>query len=190
VGTTTFFDFATLSGIGGASEVSASSVSVSPLGGLFDPGLSVAVSVSAAADIIVETIFTYRVSGALYTADAISLSNSSEAGDGAVTDTQNFCLGGTFAPDGTSGCSGTPGALVAVNGIQNTDSAQFTPASLISITDDFVVDGGTAGSATGGTFADRLSAVPEPSSGFLFAIATAAAVSLQLSLSKRRSSGE
>jgi len=190
VGGNTVFDFATVSGIGGGTEIPKSAVSLSPLGGSFDSGLSVSVNVSASAATILETIFTYRVSGGLYTADSITLGNSSQSGSGAVTDTQNFCAGGTFGPDGVSGCTGTPGTLVAVNGVQNTDSAQFPPASLLSITDDFVVDGGTAGSASGGMFTDRLTAIPEPSSAWLIAIATAFATSLRLSLRTRRSSGQ
>jgi len=179
VGSNTFFDFATVSGISRATEIPTSSVSVSPLGGSFDPGLTVTVNVSASADTLFEAIFTYRITGGSYTANAISLSNSSQTGDGAVTDTQNFCAGGTFGPDGVTGCTGKPGALVAVNGVQNSDSAQFTSVSLLSITDDFVIDGGTAGTANGGTFTDRFSSVPEPSSAFLLTIATAVAVSLK-----------
>jgi hypothetical protein len=101
----------------------------------------------------------------------LTLSNSSETGNGDVTDTQNFCEGGSFGPDGVDGCAGTSGALITVDGAQNTDHAALQSASLLSITDDIIVDSGGTGSASGGTFVDQLNpptGVPEPGTYLLF----------------------
>lgn len=173
VGVNQFFDFATVPGTAGASEISTNSVSLAPLGGSSNPGLSVIIRASASANTLLETIFTYRAAGGEYSSDNIALNNSSETGDGGVTDTQNYCLGGTFGPDGVSGCSGTAGALLTVDGVQNNDSISFASTALLAITDDFVVDGGTGGSAQGGKITDQFTAVPEPSIFGLFGIAAA-----------------
>jgi hypothetical protein len=84
-----------------------------------------------------------------------------------VTDIQNYCAGGTFGPDGVTGCAALTGALVTLDGIQQTDSASFGAVGSLSITDDFTLDGGLGGSASGGNFTDQftagsISAVPEP----------------------------
>jgi hypothetical protein len=62
-----------------------------------------------------------------------------------------------------------------VDGIQNTDSTGLGGAGSVSVTDDFTLDGGTAGSATGGTFTDEFAAMtpvttPEPSSSLQLSV--------------------
>jgi hypothetical protein len=82
-----------------------------------------------------------------------------------VTDIQNYCAGGTFGPDGVTGCAAVTSALVTLDGIQQTDSASFAGVSLLSITDDFTLDGGLGGSASGGSFTDQFTAVGFGSTG-------------------------
>jgi hypothetical protein len=131
-----------------------------------------------------EAIFNYLISGPAYLSDLITLSGSSESGNGDVTDTQNYCVSGHFGSNGVSGCTGSStGSLIAVDGVFQTGSAAFSGPASLSITDDFVLDsgGGAAGSgsASGGTFADQFTAVsatPEPGAYLLTGIGLAFAI--------------
>jgi hypothetical protein len=180
IGSNTLYDFQTVGGTAGATEIPTLDVTIIPLGGNFNPGFTASVSQSADANKELETIFTYRISGNSYVGDSITLGGSSETGDGAVTDVQNFCAGGTFGADGLTGCTGSPGSLLTLNGTQNNDSTALGPASLLSVTDDFTLDGGLAGSASGGNFTDRFSAVPEPLSYWLTVLGLALALGIKL----------
>ena len=117
---------------------------------------------------MLESIFTYKISGPAFTMDMITLSGGSETADGGVSDIQNYCVGGSFGPDGVTGCNGSAsGTLLTLDGVQNTDNTSIASVSLLSITDDFVLDGGLAGTASGVAFADQFTAtststVPEP----------------------------
>ncbi len=175
IGGDTIGSFATLSGITGATAIDPAMVEIKPSGGTADPELLFEVDETADANSVLESLFTYTISGTAFTMETITLSGSSETGDGGVTDTQNYCAGGAFGPDGVTGCSGSAtGTLLTFDGIQNTDQTSFAGTTLLSITDDFVLDGGTAGSASGGMFLDQFaatSAVPEPNGIFLLAAA-------------------
>jgi len=168
IGNNLLASFATVPGTFGATELDPLSVSVTPSGGAANPQLMVSVDASAQAGQLFETIFTYQISGNPYLQSTITLSNSSETVDGAVTDIQNLCEGGSFGPDGVTGCPGTADVLITADGIQNSDQTALGSPTLLSVTDDFTVDGGTAGTASGGTFDDQFlaqttpSAVPEP----------------------------
>jgi hypothetical protein len=109
-----------------------------------------------------ETFFSYYIKGTNLVGAFASLSGSSETVDGAVAGIENYCLGGSFGPDGVDGCPGTNGALVTVDGFQNTDSAGFSHAAFLDVTNDFTIDGGTLGTASAGTFTNSFAAVPEP----------------------------
>jgi hypothetical protein len=186
IGTTTIYDFETVSGTSGATPISTGDVTIGPLGGTFDPGVIVSVNTAAGANSLLEAIFTYRLSGPSFTSDSITLSGSSETGDGAVTDVQNYCAGGTFGPDGVTGCTGAPGSLLTLDGVQHQDATGLGPAGLLSITDDFTLDGGLSGSASGGTFTDQFTAVPEPSSYLLTGLGFAFALLLPIHLARDR----
>jgi hypothetical protein len=167
IGSNTLFGFQTVSGTAGATPIATSALAITPFGGATSFGFTAALTQTAGANSLLETIFTYQISGNSYTGSSIALAGSSETGDGAVTDIQNYCAGGTFGPDGVTGCTAVMGALVTLDGIQQTDSASFAGVSLLSITDDFTLDGGLGGSASGGSFTDQftarsVSAVPEP----------------------------
>ena len=168
IGGSTFSDFQIVSGTTGATPIDPTAVTIAPFGGATDPGIQGMTNLVATGDLL-ESIFTYRVSGRSYTDDTITLANSSETGLGDVSEVQNFCAGGTFGSDGVSGCTGTPGSLLTVDGVQNQNMSALGPASFLSITDDFTLDG-TFGSAAGGTFSDQFNAVPEPVSFLLSGI--------------------
>ncbi len=165
IGPNLLASFATLTGTTGATELAPSSVSITPSGGNGSPQLLFSVDTSATANQLFETIFTYKISGNPYFQSNIALANSSETVDGAVTDIQNLCEGGSFGPDGVTGCPGTSDTLLTIDGVQNTDMTALGSPTLLSVTDDFTVDGGTAGTAAGGTSTDQFlaqTAVPEP----------------------------
>jgi hypothetical protein len=167
IGSNTLFGFQTVSGIAGATTIATSALAITPFGGTTSFGFTATTTQTAGAGSLFESIFTYQISGNSYTGSSIALAGSSETGDGAVTDIQNYCAGASFGPDGVTGCAATPGALVTLDGIQQTDLASFAGVGLLSITDDFTLDGGLGGSASGGNFTDQftarsVSAVPEP----------------------------
>jgi hypothetical protein len=151
------------SGTFGATELPPSAVSIQPSGGTANPQLTFTVNEQTPP--FLETFFTYQISGNPYTQSQIDLSNSSETVDGAVTDIQNICEGGNFGPDGVTGCPGVSDSLLTLDGVQNTDSTTLLAPSFLDVTDDFTLDPGTAGSASGGVFSDQFTAsttVPEP----------------------------
>jgi len=180
IGQNTLYDFQTVSGISGATPISTADVSISPLGGNLNLGVTASVSQVAGANSQLELLFTYQISGASYVADSITLGGSSETADGAVTDIQNFCAGGVFGPDGVTGCTGLAGSLLTLDGVQNHDSTVLGAASSLGVTDDLTLDGGLMGSASGGTITDRFSAVPEPFSYLLTGLGLALGLAAKL----------
>jgi len=141
----TLSNFAVVSGSTGGTAIAPSAILLSPGGGSFDPSLKTSVSVTASAGNTLEATFTFTISGHPYTASSIVLSNSSESGDGAVTGLQDFCGGAAFGSDGS--CSGTLGSLATLDGVQSNDAATFSPVTLLGVTNDLTVDGGSTGSA-------------------------------------------
>lgn len=193
IGGDTLSNFTTLSGTTGAMELSTGAVSINPSGGTADPSLAFTTTQTANANALLETIFTYTVSGQVYSGAATSLSNSSETNDGAVSNVENFCAGGSFGPDGVSGCSGSAGSLLTLDVIQNSDASGTALSSFLSVTDDFTLDGGLSGSATGGTFTNSFTATPEPASlalGMLGLALVAGGSRRKAHFSERKTSGE
>jgi hypothetical protein len=175
IGGDTFSNFMDLGGTFGATQLNPAAVTITPLGGSLNPGLTASVRQTATGS-IVETMFSYDVSGITYIGESITLSGASETGTGAVSDIQNYCEGGNFGPN-ISGCAGTSGTLLTVDGVQNQDSATFDPPHFLNLIDDLTLDG-TGGSASGASITDRFTAVPEPTAvmitvlGFTFLIAS------------------
>ncbi len=183
IGGDTFSSFQTLSGQTGATAIGAGSVLITPGGTSTAPELTFTTTSTAAANALFESIFDYKISGISFTGSALSLRNSSETVDGGVTDLENFCAGGSFGADGVSGCTGTAGSLLTLDGIQNSDISSLGPISLVSVTDDFTVSGGTAGTASGGIFTNSFTAVsttPEPGSILLAGLGFAFAAGVRL----------
>ena len=166
IGNNTLYDFKVFTaGTAGATELAASLVNLTPSGGNYNPSLALSVNQTATAPTALETFFTYDISGTGLVGAFAALSGSSATVDGAVSGIENYCLGGSFGADGVDGCPGSNGALVtlAIDGFsQNTDSAGFSKVSFINVTNDFTISGGTAGTASAGTFIDSFAAVPEP----------------------------
>jgi hypothetical protein len=160
IGNNTLYDFTVFSsGTTGATELQSLSVNLNPSGGNYFPTLAVSVTQTATDGNLIETFFTYDISGAGYIGTSATLSGSSETlPDGAVTGIENYCEGGSFGPDGLDGCPGANGALVTADGFQNADSAAFSKIPFIAVTDDFTIDG----PASGGTFTNSFTSVPEP----------------------------
>jgi hypothetical protein len=148
-------------GTTGATEIDPTLVTIDPSAGTAGPSLTFGLTESATAPTLYESIFTYLISGPEFTGETITLSGSMETVDGAVTDVQNNCAGGVFGPDGVTGCTGTAGSLLTLDGVQNMDQIGFANQRSIAVTDDFTIDGGTAGTASGGIFVDQFT-VPEP----------------------------
>jgi hypothetical protein len=182
IGTNTLASFTTLTGSAGTTAISPGAITIRPGGSTTNPALTFQFSQTANPGQTEEAIFDYAISGAAYIADMLSLSNSSESGNGGVSDAQNFCAGGSFGSNGVSGCTGTTsGGLVTIDGAQNTDHATLTSPHLLSITDDIVVDSGGVGTASGGIFVDQFTATaiptgaPEPATYLLFSTGIAVA---------------
>ncbi len=164
IGGETFSNFSILSGQTGATELSAASITITPSGGVYSPDLTFTTSQSASTNALLESFFTYDVTGASLVSSAITLAGSSETGDGGVTEIENYCAGGKFGPDGVDGCTGSAGSLLTLDGAQNADYSGLGPVTFLNVTDDFVISGGTIGSASGGIFTNTFAAVPEPAS--------------------------
>lgn len=182
IGTDSLSNFQDLSGTAGATEIAATAVTITPIGGTFSPGLSTVLHMTAPSGTILETMFTYKISGATFVGETITLTNSSETVDGAVSEVQNICEAGSFGPDGVTGCTGTPGSLLTLDGVQNQDSTTLDPPLYVNLTDDITLDGGLAGSATGGTFTDQFTAVPEPGGFFIAGLGLIFAIALKRAL--------
>lgn len=167
IGSETLSNFQIVSGQAGATAIAPGSLSLGPGGGGSDVSLTFTTNQTANTGSLLEAIFTYEISGASFTSSAISLMNSSETVDGAVAEIENFCAGGSFGPDGVTGCTGTAGSLLTLDGFQNSDQSSITPTPFVNVTNDFTLDGGTAGSASGGVFTNTFTAttaIPEPCS--------------------------
>ena len=174
IGTNTVFGFNTPSGISGATPIAPGSVNIMPSGGTSSPTLTFTISATASNGSLLEALINYSISGNQYTSDSITLAGSSSSGNGAVTDIQNYCLGGSFDSTGVNNCSSgnTNEHLLLGDG---SDSVSFSPTSSLNVTDDYTLDSGGSGSgntAGGGTITDSFTAtaaVPEPGTYLLVA---------------------
>jgi hypothetical protein len=186
IGTNLVSSFTTLPGTTGGTELDPANISISTFGGSSSPQLVFTVSESPS--VLEEALFTYKISGNSYTQSEIDLSKASETGDGGVTDVQNLCVDGTFGPDGVTGCNGSASlSQLTLDGALNSSQTPLDALSFLSVTDDFTIDPGTDGTASGGVFTDTFTAgtttgttVPEPKSTVFFGVlALALAVALK-----------
>ena len=173
IGNNTVTSFTLLTGLAGSTPISPMSITVTPFGSASLPELSFQTTATASAGNILDDIFTYQISGAGINMVSAILSGTSMTGDGGATLIKNLCRGGTFDATGVSGCSsGMPSTLVALG--NSSDMKSFQPAYSIAVTDDFTLDGGLAGSASGGTFSNQF-VVPEPGTMLLAGLGLAIA---------------
>lgn len=182
IGSIVLSGFQTLPGITGSTPISPQNITITPLGGNTNPGIMLQTSITATAGQLFDTRINYRISGNSYTGDTITLANTSSSGNGAVTDIQDYCLGGAFGPNGVTGCTGKAGNLLVLGNGSN--QATFPAVSSISVTHEFTLDSGGTGSASGGTVTDQFVAlaappgtpVPEPATYVLTGLGLALAV--------------
>lgn len=161
IGGDTLSNFSVLAPLYG-SQIANGSIIVTPSGGTFNPTLTFSTNplLNASGGNAFETYFSYDISGLPYVAISSTLSGSSETGDGAVNDIASFCEGASFDSNGV--CSMANSSLSTVDGALNTDMAGFAAVNMLNVQNDFVIDPGTMGTASGGTFTNSFSAVPEP----------------------------
>jgi hypothetical protein len=168
IGSSLLSGFETLPGSNGSLPISPVAINITPVMGAGDVGLTFNLAANAVGGSILEALISYRISGGSYTVGSISAGGTSTSGNGAVTDIQNFCRGGTFGPDGVTGCStGQAGSLLLLG--DGSVSTSFAAATSLSVTDDITFDSGGSGTgnrAAGGVFTDRFTSapasVPEP----------------------------
>lgn len=161
IGGDTLSNFSVLAPLYG-SQIANSTITITPTGGTFNPTLTFSTNplLNASGGNAYETYFSYDISGQPYVGISSTLSGSSETGDGAVNDIVSFCEGGSFDMNGV--CSKPNSSLSTVDGALNTDMASFGSVMMLNVTNDFVVDPGLSGTASGGTFTNSFTAVPEP----------------------------
>lgn len=174
VGSANFFDFSSAPSFFGGTEISASSILVTPTATASGPQLAFGLSANASFSELVGVLIGYSGSGLPINGATLSLAGAGATNDGVVTLVQDLCLGGAFGVDPTV-CSGTTRTLVvAVDAIGNTgpDSRSFAATSFFDVFVDLTLDGGFDGSAflRGGSAVTSFAAVapaaavPEPAS--------------------------
>jgi hypothetical protein len=156
-------------------------ITITPTGGLYNPGLTISTNQTANSGSLLEIIFAYQISGQMYIGTSALLGGSSESGGGGVTGIENYCAGGAFlGADHVSGCNGTNGALVTDDGMLQGDMGAFGKVSFVNVASDFTFDSGIGGTASGGTFNNSFTAVPEPVSSALAGLGLALAIAFRL----------
>ncbi len=189
IGTNTLSGFQVLPGLAGSTAVSPGNISITPIGGTNNPGLTAMTNLTATNGQIFDALISYMLTGNIYTSDSITLSNATSSGNGAVTDIQNFCAGGVFEPNGVTGCtSGNAGSLLVLGGPgANTNQTNLQPIGKLTITHDLTIDGGGNGSASGATVTDQFAAtssIPEPATYVLAGLGLALAAFRKLRSAK------
>lgn len=166
IGNDQLSSFQALSVLAGSTAIAPVGVTVTPGGSDANPTLLFNLTSAARSNAVNDLRFTYQIGGNNVTGSMIALANTSVTADGAVTYARNLCEAGRFGSDGVSGCTGTAAQLVALN--SGSDATTFPGVSFLHVSDDFTVDGGLSGSASGGQFIDQFTAsaagskVPEP----------------------------
>jgi hypothetical protein len=185
IGADTLSNFQVASGITGATPITPADVSISASASGLNLNLTISVDQTASANTQLEALFSYQLSGASFTGESSTLSGASETGDGAVTDVENICAGGMFAPGMPTGCTGLAASLLTLDGVQNQNSTNFPAHGFFDVFVDLTLDGGLAGSASGATVNDTYSGVPEPFSFSLTILGLALGIGAQLQRSRR-----
>lgn len=152
----TFGSFQSLPNLNLSIQIPTQSAIIAPLG-TGQPGFTVQVTANAQAGFLDELRFSFVVSGGTVTGSTITSANTSMTGDGAVTEIQDFCFGGQFGDAAVlTGCAGATGTLLDI--APGTMQAAFNPVSTVQVVADITVDGGTSGSASGGSFVNQFTA--------------------------------
>lgn len=189
IGVDTISNFQVASGIAGATPISPFDISISASGSGLNLSLTVSVDQTAAANSELEALFSYQLSGGSFVGESSTLSGASETGDGAVTDIENVCAGGMFAPGMPTGCTGMSATLTTLDGVQNQNSTNFPARTFFDVFTDLTLDGGLSGSASGATVTNTYSGVPEPFTSSLTILGLALGLAAKLRRSGRRRLG-
>jgi hypothetical protein len=185
IGADTISNFQVASGITGATAISPSDISISGSSSGLNLSLTISVDQTAGANTQLEALFSYQISGGSFIGDSSTLSGASETGDGAVTDIENICAGGTFAPGMPTGCTDFAASLTTLDGVQNLNATDFPAHTFFDVFTDLTLDGGLSGSASGATVTDTYSGVPEPFTSSLTGLGLALGIGAKLRLSRR-----
>jgi hypothetical protein len=173
IGSVVVSDFTLLPNLSGAPDIGAANITVTPTASTYTQTLEFRTSSSATGSLLgasFEQIFTFLVSPlGTFTNASISLLDSMATGDGVVVGTQLLCQGGALAADGSS-CAGagdflSNSVLTIDGGTPDLLSASFLLAansSPLFVRNEFVVDGGSSGTASAGALTNSFTAVPEP----------------------------
>lgn len=149
------------------SEIPASKILVAPATGL--PGLVFTLEQAANSNELFEAFFRFSISGSGLIGLQALLGSSSAALDGVVTGTLEGCGGASFAGPGGS-CGGALITLITVAGdgfSVPSDSIDLASLTSIDVFANITFDGGTLGSASGGSFTVQVVDAPEPSTAIL-----------------------
>lgn len=179
IGALTFSDFVELSPPAGATPISPTTITVTPLADSSNAGFVFGVGVVAVAGQFFDAFFGFLVTDSLVGA-SLAMDGAAATGDGAVTVVEDLCAGGVFSG---LACSGDPSTMIvfAVEGdSQTTENSSFPSVALLGVLADIGVDGGVIGTGALETVTLRFetgvtTAVPEPPSFVLFAAAGIAA---------------
>ena len=173
VGNLVFSSFNVIANPSGAPALGAENITVTPTSGEYTQSLDFRFQTTAIGSPFgssFEQIFTYLVNPlGTFTNAGISLSGSQATDDGVVLSNQFLCQGGTLSGDGSS-CQGAGSffnqAVVAIDPDDPTllmsSLSLDSNGAVLFVRNEIAVDGGQAGSASGGTLTNSFTAVPEP----------------------------
>ena len=163
IGNNVLANFTQGSPLGGTVNIPPSSLNVVPAGGAANPGIIVSGNISAASGQTFSALINYTITGSNYTSDAVTLSNTTSSGNGAVTDIQNFCRNGNFqAPTFVLQCPGGEGPGSPLLVIGNGSATASLTATSLGITHNLVIDGGSTGKASGIVIVDEFGTSGSP----------------------------
>ena len=181
----------------GATQITSSSVTLTPIAGSGGIGFALSSGASITADTsdLLELWFGFRAMGTGgLTGNTLLLGTPTVSGDGAITIVEDKCLDGTFSSP-SSGCSGVlvTQIVFAIEGDSELQAAAtFAAASFFDVFVDLVIDGGTNGSAQLGPQLSEVrvagngsTAVPEPPTIASLALALLALASLRIRQHRR-----
>ncbi len=184
IGTNILSQFTESSFLAGATAIAPGSLTVTPIGGTTNPGITVTGTITANTGQTFDALLNYTIAGNTFTSDTLTLANTSATGNGAVTDIQNFCQNGNFTPPAfVGGCPAGmgPGSPLVVLG--NGSAQANLSAFSVGVTHNFTVDSGGTGTASGISVTDQYAAIagtPEPATYVLTALGLALAVGRKL----------